>query len=100
LGFGLRAFIHHSPQQFTNDHSSALKLRYVIDIVPAGPKAAHPARHFHQAPAPEAEVTATNQFSPIVIAKHESGWEDMLERAIWEWVNAVVTETKAAAGVA
>ncbi|KAG8742570.1 hypothetical protein FRC11_014236, partial [Ceratobasidium sp. 423] len=76
--------------------AAALKLRYVIDIVPAEHSAAHPTRHFHRAPQPEtAHVQyAPNQFSPIVIAKHEAGWEDMLERAIWEWVNAVVTERK------
>ncbi|CAE6479990.1 unnamed protein product [Rhizoctonia solani] len=75
--------------------AAALKLRYVIDIVPAG-HAAHPTRHFHQAPQPEALHVqyAPNQFSPIVIAKHEPGWQDMLERAMWEWVNAVVTERK------
>ncbi|KAG9118457.1 hypothetical protein FRC07_007025 [Ceratobasidium sp. 392] len=78
--------------------AAALKLRYVIDIVPAGPKTSNTTtRHFHQAPAPEAESVGANEFSPIVIAKHEHGWEDMLERAIWEWVNAVVTETKDAA---
>ncbi|KAG8698296.1 hypothetical protein FRC09_007306 [Ceratobasidium sp. 395] len=82
--------------------AAALKLRYVIDIVPAGSKTSHPTRHFHQAPAPAApetgaeDVAASNLFSPILIAKHEHGWEDMLERAIWEWVNAVVTETKQA----
>ncbi|KAB5590437.1 hypothetical protein CTheo_6129 [Ceratobasidium theobromae] len=76
--------------------AAALKLRYVIDIVPAEPKSTHPTRHFHEAPKPEAEAGgyAPNQFSPIVVAKHESGWEDMLERAIWQWVNAVVTERK------
>ncbi|CUA71279.1 hypothetical protein RSOLAG22IIIB_09452 [Rhizoctonia solani] len=75
--------------------AAALKLRYVIDIVPAG-QTTHPTRHFHQAPQPEALLVqyAPNQFSPIVIAKHEPGWEDMLERAMWEWVNAVVTERK------
>ncbi|KAH7334104.1 hypothetical protein B0J17DRAFT_675328 [Rhizoctonia solani] len=76
--------------------AAALKLRYVIDIVPAEHSVA-PTRHFHQAPRAEATHVqyAPNQFSPIVIAKREAGWEDMLERAIWEWVNAVVTERKA-----
>ncbi|CAE6505840.1 unnamed protein product [Rhizoctonia solani] len=76
--------------------AAALKLRYVIDIVPAEHSVA-PTRHFHQAPQTETTHVqyAPNQFSPIVIAKHEAGWEDMLERAIWEWVNAVVTERKA-----
>ncbi|CAE6432976.1 unnamed protein product [Rhizoctonia solani] len=77
--------------------AAALKLRYVIDIVPAEHTTA-PTRHFHQAPQQAAEAQqvqyAPNQFSPIIVAKHEAGWEDMLERAIWEWVNAVVTERK------
>ncbi|CAE6447953.1 unnamed protein product [Rhizoctonia solani] len=76
--------------------AAALKLRYVIDIVPAEHTTA-PTRHFHQAPQQQQVQVqyAPNQFSPIVVAKHEPGWEDMLERAIWEWVNAVVTERKA-----
>ncbi|QRV80963.1 hypothetical protein RhiJN_08978 [Ceratobasidium sp. AG-Ba] len=81
--------------------AAALKLRYVIDITPSHTNATKQTKHFHQAPAPEDEAGQGhegNTFSPIVIAKHETGWEDMLERAIWEWVNAVVTETKNAAG--
>ncbi|KAF8752933.1 hypothetical protein RHS01_07413 [Rhizoctonia solani] len=82
--------------------AAALKLRYVIDIVPVEHSTA-PTRHFHQAPqqseAQHGQIRyAPNQFSPIVVAKHEAGWEDMLERAMWEWVNAVVTERKAVGG--
>ncbi|KAF8596385.1 hypothetical protein BDV93DRAFT_610926 [Ceratobasidium sp. AG-I] len=85
--------------------AAALKLRYVIDIVPADQQSNHPTRHFHRAPLTPVEPGdgdgsfGANVFSPIVIAKKEKGWEDMLERAIWAWVNAVVTETKDSAGM-
>ncbi|CAE7057597.1 unnamed protein product [Rhizoctonia solani] len=75
--------------------AAALKLRYVIDIVPVDHSTV-PTRHFHQAPLAETSHLqyAPNQFSPSVVAKHGLGWQDMLERAMWEWVNAVVTERK------
>jgi hypothetical protein len=79
------------------DVCRALKLRYILPVMPTVPKpppSGAPAASPTLSPSSSRNIEPPIIFDAPVVAKKEAGWEDMLERLLLRWIEAVVEEKR------
>ena len=80
---------------------SALKLRYMLPLVSSSQLNGTSSQTNTPLPSPSVTAIAFHQLIPPTlfdaptVAKREEHWEDMLEAALFKWVEAVVNEKRA-----
>jgi len=97
------ACVPAAPQLSTTHHitRSALKLRYMLPLISSSQLNGTSSQTNTPLPSPSVATIAFHQVAPPTlfdaptVAKREEHWEDMLEAALFKWVEAVVNEKRA-----
>jgi hypothetical protein len=100
--YGLRAYLLRPILLITHQILySALKLRYMLPLVSSSQLNGTSSQSNTPLPSPSVATITFHQFAPPTlfdaptIAKREEHWEDMLEAALFKWVEAFVNEKRA-----